>query len=170
MEPGHSDLEKMAQQLVESISKVIGEDHPNTLKSKQLLAQCYHNSGRRNQAVKYQEAVAAAMSNILGKQHPTTVKATEYLEKFRGRRKLSIRKKDRTSSPRMLSKQSSDTKRSSFAVAESALLSDGTNQPEMETGQHEEAQGSRRTNIDSSGTSDVKPNRRWNTKALLRRR
>ena len=51
----------------------MGEDHPNTLISRNNLASAYESAGRLNEAITLYEQVLTARTRILGKDHPDTL-------------------------------------------------------------------------------------------------
>jgi hypothetical protein len=158
----------MIKQLVEVISGIMGKDNPNTLRSRQLLAQCYHNQGRRNEAVQCQELVVAAMSHVLREGHPTTLRAVERLEVFKGHGKLSIRKEPSAS---MISERSTDIQASTFTATESKLLNRATNQAGVQSASQGDLQVNHHAGVNASGTyDDGTATKRWAVKALRRRR
>ena len=54
---------------------VLGEKHPDTIRSMADLAATYHAQGRYNEAEKIKEEVLALRRNALGEKHPDTLQA-----------------------------------------------------------------------------------------------
>ncbi|WP_296491416.1 tetratricopeptide repeat protein, partial [uncultured Actinomyces sp.] len=54
-------------------ARVLGEDHPNTLTSRNNLAGAYLSAGRVTEAIALFEQVLTDRTRILGKDHPATL-------------------------------------------------------------------------------------------------
>ena len=73
-------------------TRVLGEDHPDTLTSRNNLASAYHAAGRLTEAIMRWQAVCADCLRILGPDHPLTATVHENLEA--ARRMLKRREDD----------------------------------------------------------------------------
>jgi tetratricopeptide (TPR) repeat protein len=76
--------------------KVLGPEHPDTLKAMQNLANSYDDAGRRDEALKLREKVMALRRKVSGPEHPDTVSAmknlaTSYSEAGRQDEALKLR-------------------------------------------------------------------------------
>jgi serine/threonine protein kinase len=70
------DLKRLTDQTQRAhtiFSRHLGPDHPDTLTSTAALATCYHNLGRRADALKLREETLALMRAKLGPDHPNTL-------------------------------------------------------------------------------------------------
>ena len=66
------------QVLTDSI-RILGEDHPDTLTSRNKLAYVYHAAGRLNEAITLYEQVLTDSIRILGEDHPDTLTSRDNL-------------------------------------------------------------------------------------------
>jgi tetratricopeptide (TPR) repeat protein len=69
------DAEQLFVRVMEARSRVLGEEHPNTLTSTASLAETYRKQGRWKEAEELQVKVIEAMSRVLGEEHPDTLTA-----------------------------------------------------------------------------------------------
>ncbi|MFC0567396.1 tetratricopeptide repeat protein, partial [Plantactinospora siamensis] len=53
--------------------RVLGEEHPNTLRSRNNLAYAYRAAGRLGEAIPLYEATLVARERVLGEEHPDTL-------------------------------------------------------------------------------------------------
>ncbi len=58
---------------VDHLGKILGDDHPQTLASRNNLAYAYYSAGRLDEAIPLYEQVAADSARILGDNHPQTL-------------------------------------------------------------------------------------------------
>ena len=68
------------EQVLTDRIRVLGEDHPDTLTSRNNLASAYHAAGRLTEAIMRWQAVCADCLRILGPDHPLTATVRENLE------------------------------------------------------------------------------------------
>ena len=71
------------EQVLTDRTRVLGEDHPDTLTSRNNLASAYHAAGRLTEAIMRLQAVCADCLRILGPDHPLTATVRENLEAAR---------------------------------------------------------------------------------------
>ena len=58
---------------VDHLGKILGEDHPDTLASRNNLAHAYESAGRLGEAIPLYEQVLADTRRVLGEDHPDTL-------------------------------------------------------------------------------------------------
>jgi len=76
LEQGHPDeAEKLAAQLVDSRSEILGKQHPDTLTAMSILATAYTNGGKYEEAEKMGIQVFDERKKMLGEEHPNTITA-----------------------------------------------------------------------------------------------
>ncbi|NEC49805.1 tetratricopeptide repeat protein, partial [Actinospica acidiphila] len=63
--------------------RVLGADHPDTLRTRMDLAASYRGAGRMQEAVDLCEQVLADYERVLGTDHPDTLAARHNLARFR---------------------------------------------------------------------------------------
>ena len=63
----------IGEQLLADQERVLGADHPDTLTSRNNLANAYHDAGRAAEAVTLYERTLAARERVLGAHHPDTL-------------------------------------------------------------------------------------------------
>ena len=68
-----SEAIRVHEQLVADSIVILGEDHPNTLTSRNNLAYVYQQAGRLTEAIALFEQVLTARIRILGEDHPNTL-------------------------------------------------------------------------------------------------
>ena len=68
-----SDAIPLFEQLLTDYIRILGEDHPNTLTSRNNLADAYLDAGRLSEAISLYEQVLTDSSRILGEDHPNTL-------------------------------------------------------------------------------------------------
>jgi hypothetical protein len=61
--------------VMEASSRVLGEEHPDTLSAMANLAATYRNQGRSKDAEELEVKVMEARSRVLGEEHPHTLTA-----------------------------------------------------------------------------------------------
>ena len=71
----YDDAVKASNECVAILTKTLGQDHPSTLRNKDLLALVLRESGQLDKAIELQEEVLAAMRIHLGVQDMDTVNA-----------------------------------------------------------------------------------------------
>ncbi|KAE9407215.1 TPR-like protein [Gymnopus androsaceus JB14] len=71
--------EKMQQKVLAQCKEVLGEHHPDTLKSMSYLCSIYHKQGKLNAAQQLGEQVFAQCKNVLGEHHPDTLNSMSHL-------------------------------------------------------------------------------------------
>ena len=74
--------------------KVLGPEHPDTLRAMNNLAISYSDAGRRDEALKLREEVLTLRRKVLGPEHPDTLMAMttwrcSYRDAGRGTRRSS---------------------------------------------------------------------------------
>ena len=65
--------------------RVLGEDHPDTLRSRNNLASAYQAAGRVSEAIPLLKQALAGLERALGAQHPDTVRVRKSLAAVRHR-------------------------------------------------------------------------------------
>ncbi|KEP44973.1 kinesin light chain, partial [Rhizoctonia solani 123E] len=70
---------QLLQPLVRVFKKVLGEEHPDTLRSMNSLAYIYSNLGRHSEAEQLQVRVLDAQKRVLGEERPDTLRSTNNL-------------------------------------------------------------------------------------------
>ena len=65
----------------EEAERLLGADHPDTLRSRNSLALAYHAAGRLNDATPLLEETLETRTRILGPNHPDTLASRRYLAK-----------------------------------------------------------------------------------------
>jgi tetratricopeptide (TPR) repeat protein len=75
----HNKAERLQVQLVETKKKMVGPEHPNTLKSINNLASTYRNQGRWEEAETLEVQVLEIIKRVLGPEHPNTLKSINNL-------------------------------------------------------------------------------------------
>ena len=68
-----SDAIPLFEQLLTDYIRILGEDHPHTLTSRNNLADAYLDAGRLSEAISLYEQVLTDSSHILGEDHPNTL-------------------------------------------------------------------------------------------------
>ena len=58
---------------VDHLGKILGDDHPHTLASRNNLAHAYYSAGRLGEAIPLYEQVLADSARLLGEDHPDTL-------------------------------------------------------------------------------------------------
>jgi hypothetical protein len=74
-----------AQPLAVDCERVLGADHPDTLRSRNNLATAYREAGRRARAIPLLERTLADCQRVLGPDHPTTELVRKNLAKVKGK-------------------------------------------------------------------------------------
>jgi tetratricopeptide (TPR) repeat protein len=69
------DAEELEVQVMEARSRVVGEEHPDTLTAMANLASTYQNQGRWKEAEELEVKVMEARSRVVGEEHPDTLNA-----------------------------------------------------------------------------------------------
>jgi tetratricopeptide (TPR) repeat protein len=69
----------IGEQLVADQGRVLGPDHPDTLQTRNNLADAYRAVGRTNEAITLDEQVLAARERTLGPDHPGTLQSRNNL-------------------------------------------------------------------------------------------
>ena len=64
-------------------ARILGPEHPDTLRTQANLAVSYWQAGRTGEAITIQEKVAADRARILGPEHPDTQAAAEALREWK---------------------------------------------------------------------------------------
>ena len=70
-----SNAERLLLEVMDMRKKMLGAEHPDTLKSMGNLASTYSNQGRWNKAEQLQVQVMDMMKKLLGGEHPDTLKS-----------------------------------------------------------------------------------------------
>jgi tetratricopeptide (TPR) repeat protein len=74
LESGHwKKAEELGVQVMETRSRVLGQEHPSTLTSMANLASTYRNQGRWKEAEELEVQVMETSSRVLGQEHPSTL-------------------------------------------------------------------------------------------------
>ena len=69
----YSDAVKYCRRCLQISERMVGKEHPNTLRSMNNLAAMYDNMGRLNEAVKVFESCLEIRKRVLGEEHPDTL-------------------------------------------------------------------------------------------------
>ncbi|MET7919203.1 tetratricopeptide repeat protein, partial [Streptomyces avermitilis] len=67
------------QDMVADAERLLGEEHPNTLSARGLLAASYREAGRTAEAITIEEPLVADRERLLGDEHPNTLTARVHL-------------------------------------------------------------------------------------------
>ena len=70
---------KLREQVLALCRKVLGPEHPDTLRAMNNLAISYDVAGRRDEALKLREEVLALRRKVIGPEHPDTLRAMNNL-------------------------------------------------------------------------------------------
>jgi hypothetical protein len=73
------EAEDLQVQVMETIKRVLGPEHPSTLTSMNNLAFTWKGHGRDREALKLMEECMAVASRILGTTHPNTLSVSATL-------------------------------------------------------------------------------------------
>jgi hypothetical protein len=73
-------------QVMVTLQRVLGREHPDTLTSMNNLASTFCNQGRWNEAEELQTQVTNSIRTTLGEDHPSTVAAIANLASIRKKR------------------------------------------------------------------------------------
>jgi hypothetical protein len=68
----YNEAERLFSEVVETRTRVLGEEHPDTLTSMANLALTYRSQGRWKDAISLMEACFQLRKRILGGYHPET--------------------------------------------------------------------------------------------------
>jgi tetratricopeptide (TPR) repeat protein len=82
-EGGHPQAEALLMKVLEARSRVLGEQHPDTLRSMAYLAELYGTQGRYAQAEVLFAKVLQVRRRVLGPQHPDSAATLLFLGRFR---------------------------------------------------------------------------------------
>ena len=63
----------MQEKVLEARRRILGEEHPDTLRTMHNLASSYQSLGRTKEAAEMQEKVLEVRRRILGEEHPDTL-------------------------------------------------------------------------------------------------
>jgi uncharacterized protein (DUF2267 family) len=74
---------QLQQQVLEAMRRVLGEEHPDTLRAMQNLTITLWLQGDQVGARQLMGQALEAMRRVLGENHPDTLKAMEVLRKMR---------------------------------------------------------------------------------------
>ncbi|MEV8354832.1 tetratricopeptide repeat protein, partial [Streptomyces niveus] len=80
------DLERavpLFEQTLTDRQRVLGDDHPYTVKSRNNLAKAYESAGDLERAVPLFEQTLTDSARVLGKDHPTTRAVRDNLQQAR---------------------------------------------------------------------------------------
>jgi len=67
------------EQTLAARERVLGPDHPDTLQSRNNLANAYWAAGRLDEAISLHEQTLAARERVLGPDHPDTLQSRNNL-------------------------------------------------------------------------------------------
>ncbi|MFM9594175.1 tetratricopeptide repeat protein, partial [Streptomyces scabiei] len=70
-------------QVLADRERILGQDHPDTLRARHNLAVSYSTAGRTQDALDLHEQVLADRERILGQDHPDTLRARHNLARVR---------------------------------------------------------------------------------------
>jgi len=70
---------ELGERVVADSERILGLEHPDTLRARLCLAVSYQHAGRTTEAIKLGEEVLAARARLLGAQHPYTLGARAVL-------------------------------------------------------------------------------------------
>jgi hypothetical protein len=75
----HNDTLDLNQAVLNAQKDVLGERHPDTLRSMNNLANTYSSLGRHDDALDLNQTVLNAQKDVLGDRHPDTLTVDEQL-------------------------------------------------------------------------------------------
>ena len=70
---------RLYEQTLADRERVLGPDHPDTLASRNNLANAYQAAGRIDEAITLHEQTLAARERVLGPDHPDTLQSRNNL-------------------------------------------------------------------------------------------
>jgi hypothetical protein len=73
------EAEKLEVQVVETMKRVLGPEHPDTLNSMNNLAHTYYAENRTAEAISLMQYVADQRTEKLGTDHPSTLNSAKAL-------------------------------------------------------------------------------------------
>ena len=105
---------ELTEKVVEARERMLGKEHPNTLRSMHNLAISYSKVGQQQKALELAEKVVEAMERTLGKEHPTTLTsmhnlALRYSEVGQRQKALELTEKVAEARERTLGEEHPDT-------------------------------------------------------------
>jgi tetratricopeptide (TPR) repeat protein len=74
-----SEAIPLCEQTLADRARILGDEHPDTLKSRNNLAFVYQEAGRADAAIPMYEQALAGLERVLGERHPDTVLVRENL-------------------------------------------------------------------------------------------
>ena len=104
----------VGEPLVADCERVLGTEHPNTLKSRNSLAIAYQDAGRAGEAIPLHEQTLATRERVLGPSHPDTLKsrnnlATAYQDAGRAAEAIPLHEQTLATRERLLGPDHPDT-------------------------------------------------------------
>ena len=75
----HRDAEKLGVQVMEASTRMLGQEHPDTLWSMTNLASTYRKQGRWKEAEELEVQAMEASTRMLGQEHPDTLASKDNL-------------------------------------------------------------------------------------------
>ena len=76
---GWRDAIPLYEQTYADWGRLLGADHPRTLRSSNYLASAYRGAGRLAEAIPLYERTLAGRERLLGPDHPSTLRSSNYL-------------------------------------------------------------------------------------------
>jgi tetratricopeptide (TPR) repeat protein len=71
----YMEAQKMTEKSLRDRQRVLGDEHPDTIRSKANLASTYSDQGRWDEAEKLQSEVLETSKRVLGDEHPSTIRS-----------------------------------------------------------------------------------------------
>ena len=71
----YTEAEKLKVQVLDARNRILGVEHPDTIRAMASLAATHHDLGKYNVAEKLKIQVLDARNRILGGEHPDTIRA-----------------------------------------------------------------------------------------------
>ncbi|KAI9789841.1 MAG: hypothetical protein M1816_005758 [Peltula sp. TS41687] len=108
------EAEELFVQVMETSSRVLGQEHPSTLTSMANLASTFWNQGRWKEAEELEVQVMETSSRVLGQEHPDTLTsmanlASTYRNQGRWKEAEKLQAKELETCSRVLGQQHPDT-------------------------------------------------------------
>ena len=92
------------KQTLELRKRVLGDEHPDTLRSMNNLARFYSKLGQHQEAMQLDKQTVEAQQRILGPAHPSTLSSARKLARISASEQTSQKNEGRTKSPRKISR------------------------------------------------------------------
>ncbi|EXK26980.1 hypothetical protein FOMG_16420 [Fusarium oxysporum f. sp. melonis 26406] len=79
----HDEDEEISAKVLELRRQVLGEKHPDTIRSLADLGTTYHAQGRYDEALQLHQTALDLRRHVLGENHPDTMQSVAYLASIR---------------------------------------------------------------------------------------